>query len=372
MTALFIIAVIVLVFLVIFQIAKASEYVAVIKGEDRIHKQNNKINGFLMILFLIAGLIGVYLCNEALIGKTLFVTDANSSSVQGEKVDEMLKVTLLITGIVFVITQILLFWFAFRYQESDTRKVFYFPHNNTMEIVWTVVPAIALTILVVIGLRNWFAFTSDAPPNAMKVEVTGKQFGWIFRYAGDDGVFGKRYFKMIDDANNALGLNWRDSAAINVKDDPSSHDDVVLQQTMYVVKNKPVKLIIGSRDVVHDVGLPWFRLKMDAVPGTPTTLWFTPKYTTKEMKDMSGNPNFQYELSCDQMCGNSHYSMKGVIEVVTQPEFDAWMAKQKPAYFSAYPEKDPANQKPATPVADTTKASAKNIARDSSGKKRNI
>src|SRR5437763_6147196 len=145
MAALFIIAVIVLVFLVIFQIAKASEYVAVIKGEDRIHKQNNKINGFLMILFLIAGLIGVYLCNEALVGRTLLVTDANSSSVQGERVDEMLKVTLLITGIVFVITQILLFWFAFRYQESDTRKVFYFPHNNTMEIVWTVVPAIALT-----------------------------------------------------------------------------------------------------------------------------------------------------------------------------------------------------------------------------------
>jgi len=372
MTALFIIAVIVLVFLVIFQIAKASEYVAVLKGEERSHKQNNKINGFLMILFLIGGLIGIYLCNEALVGKTFLVTDATSSSVQGEKVDEMLKVTLLITGIVFVITQILLFWFAYRYQESDKRQPLYFPHNNTMEIVWTVVPAIALTVLVVIGLRNWFSFTGEAPQNAMQIEVTGKQFGWIFRYAGDDGVFGKKYYKMINDANNYLGLNWRDSAGLNIKDDPNSHDDIVLQQTMYVVKDKPVKLIIGSRDVVHDVGLPWFRLKMDAVPGTPTTLWFTPKYTTKEMIEKSGNPNFQYEISCDQMCGNGHYSMKGVIQVVTQPEFDAWMAKQKPAYFSAYPEKDPSNQKPATPVADTTKASAKNIVKDSSVKKENI
>ena len=356
MSAFFIIAVVVLVFLVIFQIAKASEYVSVLKGEERAHKQNNKINGFFMICFLIAGLIGVYWCNEALVGKTLLVHE--SASVQGEKVDEMLNVTLIITGIVFIITQVLLFWFAFRYQESDRREPLYFPHNNTLEIIWTVVPAIALTILVVIGLRNWFAFTSDAPKNAMIVEVTGKQFGWIFRYPGSDGVLGKRYYKMIDDANNYLGLNWRDSADINIKDDPSSHDDIVQQQTMYVVKNKPVKLIIGSRDVVHDVGLSWFRLKMDAVPGTPTTLWFTPKFTTKEMKEKIGNPDFVYEISCDQMCGNGHYSMKGVIEVVTQTEYDEWMAKQKPAYFAAFPEKDPANLKPATLVSDSTKTTS--------------
>jgi len=353
MTAFFVLAVIVLVFLVIFQIAKASEYVSVLKGEERALKQNNRINGFFMIAFLIAGLIGVYLCNEALVGKTLLVHE--SSSVQGEKVDHMLNITLLITGIVFVITQVLLFWFAFKYQESDKRQAMYFPHNNTMEIVWTVVPAIALTILIVIGLRNWFAFTSDAPKNALEVEVTGKQFNWIFRYKGDDGVFGKRYYRMINDENNFVGLNWRDSSEINVKDDPATHDDIVVQQTMYAVKNKPVKLIIGARDVVHDVGLPWFRLKMDAVPGTPTTLWFTPKFTTKEMKEKTGNPNFQYEISCDQMCGNGHYSMKGVIEVVTQSEFDEWMAKQKPSYFAAFPEKDPSNQKPASPVSDSTK-----------------
>ena len=89
MTAFFVLAVIVLVFLVIFQIAKASEYVSVLKGEERAHKQNNRINGFFMIAFLLAGLIGVYLCNEALVGKTLLVHEA--SSVQGEKVDQMLE-----------------------------------------------------------------------------------------------------------------------------------------------------------------------------------------------------------------------------------------------------------------------------------------
>ena len=92
------------------------------------------------------------------------------------------------------------------------------------------------------------------------------------------------------------------------------------------------------------------------VPGTPTTLWFTPIYTTKEMKEKTGNPNFVYEISCDQMCGNSHYSMKGIIEVVSQAEYDEWLAKQKPAYYAAFPGKDPSNLKPATPVAkDSTK-----------------
>jgi cytochrome c oxidase subunit 2 len=128
-----------------------------------------------------------------------------------------------------------------------------------------------------------------------------------------------------------------------------------MEQTVYLIKGKPVKFILGSRDVIHDVGLSHFRLKMDAVPGIPTTMWFTPKYTTKEMKEITGNPNFVYEISCDQLCGNGHYSMKGVIEVVDQEEFDAIMAKQKPYYYTAFPEKDPSAV--AAP-ADTTVVAA--------------
>ncbi|MBN9296431.1 MAG: cytochrome c oxidase subunit II [Filimonas sp.] len=359
MSMFFTIAVIVLVFLVIFQIAKASEYVSILKGDENAKAQSNKINGFLMIVFLVLGLVGVYLCNKALFPKTLLAHE--SPSVQGEKVDSMLWVTLIITGIVFIITQILLFWFSYKYQENPKRKVFFFPHNNTMELVWTVVPAITLTVLVVIGLRNWFSFTSEAPKDALVVEITGKQFGWMFRYPGKDNIFGKKYFRVINDAqSNPLGQIWADNAQYNLKADPANFDDIVLSQTVYLVKGKPAKFIINSRDVIHDVGLPQFRMKMDAVPGTPTTLWFTPKFTTKEMKEKTGNPDFVYEISCDQMCGNGHYSMKGVIEVVTQEEYDLWMAKQKPNYYAAFPDKDPANQKPVTPAAgaDSTKTLA--------------
>jgi len=336
------IAVVVLIFVVIFQIAKASEYVSVLKGEEVSRKQNNKINGFLMVVFLVLGLVGVWYCNELLYGKTLLVQDA--ASVEGARVDSMLWVTLAVTGIVFIATQVILFVFAYKYQEDTNRKVVFFAHSTKLELIWTVIPAIALTVLVVIGLRNWFLFTGEPPKNAMVVEVTGKQFGWIYRYPGKDGSFGKKYYKNIDNASNSLGLIW---------DDELAQDDIVMEQTVYLIKGKPVKLVLGSRDVIHDVGLSHFRLKMDAVPGIPTTMWFTPKYTTKEMKERTGNPNFQYEISCDQMCGNGHYSMKGVIEVVDQEEFDAIMAKQKPYYYTAFPEKDPS----AAP-ADTTVVAA--------------
>lgn len=355
MSMFFTIAVIVLIFVIIFQIAKASEYVAVLKGEERAHRQTNKINAFLMIAFLIVGLIGVFWCNSLLYGKTLMAQD--SASEQGEMVDSMLRITFLITGIVFFITQILLFWFSYRYQQTEKKSGYYYPHNNKLELLWTVVPAIALTILVVFGLRNWFRLTSDAPKTALQVEITGKQFGWIFRYPGKDKTFGKKYFKVIDDENNnPLGQIWADNTTLNLKADPANLDDIVVTQTMYAIKGKPLKLIIGSRDVVHDVGLPHFRMKMDAVPGMPTTMWLTPKYTTKEMREKTQNPNFQYEISCDQMCGNGHYSMKGVIEVVTQAEFDEWMAKQKPNYYVAFPDKDPSMKTaPLAPVSDSTK-----------------
>lgn len=344
-TGLFLLAILALGFLITFQIAKASEYVSVLKGEKKAFEQNNKVNAFLMVVFLVLGLIGVWWCNSLLVGKTLLVQP--SASEHGKNIDTMLYITVIITGIVFVITQILLFVFAYKYQHSEKRTAYFYPHNNKLEMLWTTVPAITLCILVGFGLYYWFKITGEAPENAMQVEVTGKQFGWIYRYPGGDNVFGKKYYKNInEDEGNQLGL---------IFDDKASHDDIVTNEALYIVKGVPVKLIINSRDVIHDVGLVHFRLKTDAVPGTPTTMWFTPQYTTEEMKKITGNPKFEYEISCDQMCGNGHYSMKGLLKVVTQEEFLMWKAKQKSNYVQVFPDKDPANQKPAA-GADSTKA----------------
>src|SRR5674476_1630806 len=119
----FLIAIIVLIFLVIFQISKASEYVSVLKGEEKTRKQNNRINGFLMIAFLILGLIGVWWCNKLYYPKTLF--PQGSASAEGKHIDTLLWITIVVTGAVFFATQILLFWFSFKYQESDKRKSYY-------------------------------------------------------------------------------------------------------------------------------------------------------------------------------------------------------------------------------------------------------
>jgi cytochrome c oxidase subunit 2 len=321
MSGYFILAILALAFVVTFQIAKASEYVSVLKGEEKAFIQNNRINAFMFIIFLVLGLIGAWWCNEMYFDKTLLAQPAASD--HGEKIDFMMWITLAVTGVVFFLTQILLFWFAYKYQYTEKRTVYFFPHNNKLELIWTVVPAIFLTVLVGFGLFYWFKITGDAPKDSQVVEITGKQFNWMMRYPGKDNVLGRKNYRLTDASNgNALGVDWEDEA---------SHDDVEATE-MHLVVGKPVQLVINAQDVIHDVGLVHFRLKMDAVPGIPTTLWFTPKYTTTQMKEITGNKDFVYEISCDQMCGSGHYSMRGVIVVETQEEFDAWMATKKSQY----------------------------------------
>ncbi|TMI69379.1 MAG: cytochrome c oxidase subunit II [Bacteroidetes bacterium] len=341
MQTVFIVAILLLGFLITFQIAKASEYVAVLRGEEKAKKQTNKVNAFLLLAFLILGLIGVYYCNETLKGKIL----GEAASNHGKHIDTMLQITLVLTGIVFVITQVALFWFAYKYQQSDDRKAYYYPHNNKLEVIWTVIPAIALTVLVGFGIFYWFKITGDAPKDAMEVEIIGSQFKWEFRYPGHDGpggkgVFGKKYFKNIT-GDNPLGQIW---------DDPANRDDVyVTGEPMHLVVNKPVRLVINSKDVIHDVGLVHFRMKMDAVPGTPTTMWFTPTKTSKQMAQELGKANFVYEISCDQMCGKGHTGMRGEVIVETQEQFDAWMATKQPLYDKLFVNKPAVTDSTHTP-----------------------
>jgi cytochrome c oxidase subunit II len=340
----FVIAVIILFFVIIFQIAKASEYVSVLKGEEKAHEQANRINGFLFLVFLIVGLIGVWWCEKTLGPKILPV----AASKEGRVIDNMMWWTLGITGVVFVFTQVLLFWFAFKYQYKKGRKAFYFPHSTKLELLWTVVPAVVMTGLVAYGLVNWVKMTSPAPKNAFKVGVVGMQFNWFYHYPGPDNQLGKRNVRLIQDGLNDIGLDFTDKAA---------QDDVVLGDTMYLIKDSIVDMTIQSRDVIHDVGLSHFRMKMDAVPDMPTKLKFTPNVTTSEMKKITGNPDFIYEISCDQMCGKGHYKMRGLIYVGNKREFVDWI-NSKPTVYGGWLD----NQKKKKALADSL-AAQKTIAR---------
>ncbi|MEZ5045512.1 MAG: cytochrome c oxidase subunit II [Chitinophagaceae bacterium] len=341
MSGLLLVLLVALIFVVLYQVSRSSELVASIQGEEKFDKKRNKILAFSMLILFIAFMIGIYACHRYMM--PLMAPEAASD--HGKQIDSMLITTIVITGIVFLITQFLLFWFSFKYQHDENRKSVFFSHSNKLEMIWTTVPALAMAILVAIGLRTWFRITDAAPKDAMQIEVVGKQFNWISRYPGADGVLGKRYFTNINDKDNILGQDWTDKA---------NKDDIVIPTgEIHLVKGKPVEFLIGSRDVIHDVGLSHFRLKMDAVPGITTRIWFTPTISTAEMKAKTGNSNFTYEISCDQMCGRGHYSMRAIIVVETQAEYDAWMAKQQSYYAQNHPEEFPAAAPQAS--ADSTK-----------------
>ncbi|MCF8449296.1 MAG: cytochrome c oxidase subunit II [Taibaiella sp.] len=337
MSGFIITSLIILVFVIIYQIGKASEYAAVLRGEKKVNAQVNRAIAFMLLAIFVLGVWGIWVCHQYFQDKMLPVAACDT----GVNYDSMFRVTIMVTGIVFFLTQAVLFWFCFKYQASEKRTTFFFAHSNKLELIWTTIPAIAMAVLVAIGLKNWMQVTSPAPAEATVIEIVGKQFNWLIRYPGADNELGKRDFRKINDANNVLGLDWTD---------PHNTDDIIAQNgEMHVVVGKPVKLIIGSRDVIHDVGLPHFRMKMDAVPGITTTLWFTPTITSDSMKLITKNPDFVYEIACDQLCGKGHYAMRGTIIVETQAQYNKWMASQ-PSYYAI------SNPQPAAPGADSTKA----------------
>jgi len=281
---------------------------------------SNAVNGFLFIafFFIMFGLIFSYSGTAS----ENFLPDA--ASAHGGEIDYLFWLTTAITFAVFFLTHCLLFFFPYMYRFKTERKAKFYPHNNTLELIWTVIPAVALTLLVVSGWFVWSDVTAPAPEDAFEIEIMGKQFNWQTRYGGKDGVVGPYDFKQID-ATNSMGIDLKD---------PKNMDDFTAT-TLILPKGKNVKLRIRSRDVLHSVFLPHFRVKMDAVPGMPTQFWFQPTLTTKEMREKlreEGKPNadeFNYELACTEICGSAHFSMKMKVEVLSEEEFDKWYAEQE-------------------------------------------
>jgi cytochrome c oxidase subunit 2 len=229
-------------------------------------------------------------------------------------------VTLCLTGVAFLPTHILLFYFVFRFQsqKSTAHSASFIRGNNKLELIWTIVPTICF-----LGLAVWSQFlwlkSLDAADPALVIEVVGEQFNWRVRYAGPDNVLGRTSFRSIAQ-DNPLGIERNDS---------SSWDDFIPVQ-MHVPKGQKVKLILRSNDVIHSFYIPMFRTKMDAVPGMLTTMQFTARYTTDEMRGFRNNPSFNYEIACAELCGRLHFVMKLILVVDEPEEFNNWYARQKP------------------------------------------
>ncbi len=257
---------------------------------------SNKVNAILFLVFLVLGTIGMVW--SSISASTDFLPQP--SSIHGKEVDDLFWITMGIIGAVFIATHILLFYFPYKYQFKEGRRASFYPDNNKLEVIWTIIPAIVLTILVLSGWKVWRDITGEAPEEAIAIEIMGSQFQWDIRYGGKvDRQLGTYNFQMID-ATNLFGMDFSDE---------KTFDDFGAREIM-VPKGKPVLLKIRARDVLHSVFLPHFRLKMDAVPGMPTRFWFTPTKTTAEMREELNNPDFNYELACTEVCGRGHFSMR--------------------------------------------------------------
>jgi len=314
LNTIFIVAVI-LIIAVVLVIFRVSTLVGIVKGESKKHvPSGNKIQATLLLVFLFVGL-GAFFYYSFFGGVSPYVLPL--ASEHGGVSDGLFWTTMAITVIVFILTHIFLFGFAFKYQHSETRKADFYPENHKIEIIWTVIPAIVLAILIFSGLKAWNKITGPAPEGAEVIEVMGYQYAWAFRYGGDDNKIGAYNFRKID-LTNQMGIDFTDK---------DNFDDFMAGQ-LVIPKGRPVELKIRARDVIHSVYNPHFRIQMNAVPGHPTRLWFVPTMTTDEMRAKTGKADFEYELVCNKICGKNHYGMKAIIKVVEPAEYDKWYAEQ--------------------------------------------
>ncbi|MFY0654141.1 MAG: cytochrome c oxidase subunit II [Cyclobacteriaceae bacterium] len=306
---------VILIVAILITIFRAHTLVQVMREKDSENIGNsNNINAILFMVFLVAGTILFF-------GYSYTQFDRYTvpvASEHGEITFQLFWITMGVTCFVFILTHIFLFYFAYKYKHQEGQTAYFYPHNNTLELIWTIVPAIVLTLLVMSGFSAWSKITSQAPENAEVVEITGFQFAWAFRYPGKDKQLGDYHYQLID-SENAVGIDFTDKNSL----------DDFMSREIHIPKGKPVLFKIRARDVIHSVYIPWFRMQMNAVPGMPTQFWFVPSKTTAEMREETGNEEFQYELVCNKICGNAHFSMRGIVVVDEPEEYEKWYASQK-------------------------------------------
>ena len=300
---------------VIWMVYRIQTLVSVVKGSDKkLETTSNKVNAFLFIVFMVGtGTLMTWYSIKEFDNYQLPV-----ASEHGVITDELFWISMAVTGVVFLITHVLLFVFPYVYQYKENRKAVFYPDNHKLEIIWTAVPGVVLAGLVISGWMAWSDITAPAPEKAHVVEIMGYQFAWDVRYPGKDNVLGDYDYRLIN-ASNSHGIDFTDK---------NSMDDFPSPKVV-IPKGEPVLFKIRARDVLHSVFAPHMRLKMDAVPGMPTRFWFIPTKTTAEMRAELKDPEFEYEIACTEICGRGHFSMKKVIEVVEPAEYQKWMAEQK-------------------------------------------
>ena len=315
-------------------------------------EKDNDTQGKLMFAFLVFIYVVTIYCFWAY-SKVLL---PEAASEHGVPYDRLLWISFAIILFAQTITQALLHYFAYKYRGINNRKAFFLTHDNNLELVWTVIPAIVFFILIIYGMVTWSDIMNfkDEDEDALVIELYAAQWNWKARYGGQDNVLGDANVRWLND------VDGRNSVGID-SSDPNGWDDIVVTQEFHIPVNRKIIFKMRSQDVLHSAYMPHFRAQMNCVPGMITEFSFTPTKTTAEMrmnadiaakverinkiryensKELIANGEeglesyqFDYLLLCAKICGSSHYNMQMKIIVDTEKDYNKWIAKQ-PAFSS--------------------------------------
>ncbi|MGY8946635.1 MAG: cytochrome c oxidase subunit II [Flavobacteriales bacterium] len=351
MTVLLTITILILTGIAIWQITKIFELsqIGLKKDNSQIAtEKDNDLNGKLMFGFLVFIYIVTIYCFWAYTKVLL----PESASEHGEIYDTLLWVSFAIILFAQTLTQAVLHWFAYKYRGINNRKAYFFTHDNKLELVWTVIPAIIFFVLIIYGMITWgqiMNFNEDDEDDLV-IELYAQQWNWKARYGGEDNVLGDANVRFLNDfdGKNAVGID---------SSDPNGMDDFVVTQEFHLPVNRKVIFKMRSQDVLHSAYMPHFRAQMNCVPGMITEFSFTPTITSEEMRQNSDvvakvnrinkirydksqkliskgeealdSYQFDYLLLCAKICGTSHYNMQMKIVVESEKDYNKWKAQQQ-------------------------------------------
>ena len=371
--------VIVLAIIAVAQLTRIYELTSKLRNRNEadVDYRDNKMNANLLLLFG----IGMFVSYIWMIARYGAGGSAIAASVEGVEYDWLFAINLILISAIFFVTNGLLFYFAWKYHAKPGAKAYFYPHNAKLELIWTAVPAVVLSVIIILGLIQWSDRTGAAGKNAMVIEIYSKQFDWAVRYSGQDNKLGKFDYKLIN-TDNPLGIATSETIAARVEEmkaeldtleakinnpnvvyslesleemnetlatkerllvrllqvqenhdskwDAMANDDIVQPAniTLTLKKNQEYDMYFRAQDVIHSAFFPHFRAQINNVPGMVTRLKFTPNISTREMREKMNDDKFNYILLCNKICGASHSNMKLNVEVLEEAEYDVWWAEQ--------------------------------------------
>jgi|SRR5688572_49764 len=231
------------------------------------------------------------------------------ASEHGKDVDNFILYVHYLMGVLFVGWLAYFLYTLFRFRASTHPKARYAgAETHASSYIEVAVAAVEGVLLIGLAVPLWAKFADQFPAQseATNIRIVAQQFAWNAVYPGKDGQFGKQDFKLVRSTNQ---FGW------DYNGDPATHDNFVGDQNIVMVpEGKPVIATITSKDVIHSFKVNPFRITQDAIPGMAIPIWFQP--TT----------NGVFLIVCAQLCGNSHYYMKGEFHVVPQVKFDEFVA----------------------------------------------